>query len=369
MIETYNIQGTGTSATGLWLYNSSGSLVANDEFGRKGTGDANTRIVHTFVNRDTYYILLGRARFGAWQGTYSLRILPRHDEAGAAWDAANDNEPNGLLELANEIQIGLGNAQTHRLFDHASFVTNDSDYDWYRFTVEANRTYVIETYNIQGTGTNATGLWLYNSSGSLVANDEFGNAGKGDANARIVHTFVNQDIYYIVVGRERFGAWQGTYSLRILPRHDEPGAAWDAANDNEPNGLLELANEIQVGLSNAQTHRLFDHTSFVTNDSDYDWYHFTAVAGQTLILETFNVASTTRATGLWLYNSLGAEITSDPNGNNRTGTAKITYRFITAGTYYLLVKRSQFQTWNGSYSIRICVNSCQQGVYLPFVVR
>jgi hypothetical protein len=113
----------------------------------------------------------------------------------------------------------------------------------------------------------------------LVANDESGNSGTGNANARIIYTFITSDTYYIAVSRARFRTWQGTYSLRILPKHNEPNAAWDAANDNEPNNVLELANEIQIGLSNAQTHQLFDHSSFVTNDSDYDWYHFTAEAG------------------------------------------------------------------------------------------
>lgn len=37
----------------------------------------------------------------------------------------------------------------------------DNDYDYFYFEAVAGRTYVIETYNIQGTGTgqSATGLW------------------------------------------------------------------------------------------------------------------------------------------------------------------------------------------------------------------
>lgn len=358
VIETYNIQGTG-GATGIWLYNNSGSAIANDQYGNSGTGDANARIVYKFVSQGTYYVLVRRPQFGTWQGTYSLRILPKHDESGADWDATNDNEPNGVLELANNILVGLNNAQTHQIFDHSSFVTNDSDFDWYHFAAEAGRTYVIETYNIQGTGTAATGLWLYNSSGSPITNDQYGNAGTGDTNARIIHKFVNQGTYYILVRRPQFSAWQGTYSLRVLPKHNEPGASWDAANDNEPNDVLELANAIQVGLNNAQTHQIFDHSSFVTKDSDFDWYYFTAEAGQTLLMETFNVQASGRATSLWLYNSSGSEITSDRSGSATTGAATITYKFITTGGYYLLVKRSQFLAWIGTYSIRLqCVSSC-----------
>ncbi len=362
VIETYNIQGTGTgeNATGLWLYNSGQSLLAHDQYGSYGTGNTNARIVYTFSTSGTYYILVKDRYNYTWTGTYSLRILPKYDEPGAEWDAGNDNEPNDVPELSNEIQVGLNNGQTHQLFDHTNYVTNSSDHDWYRFTAEAGRTYIIETYNIQGLGTgeSATGLWLYNGSGSLLAHDQYGSYGTGNANARIVYTFSTSGTYFILV-KDRYNyAWLGSYSLRILPKYGEPGAEWDAGNDNEPNDVRELANEIEVGLSNAETHQLFDHTNYVTNGSDYDWYRFTAVAGRTYVIETYNiqgVGSGQSATGLWLYDTGGALLTHDQYGSYGTGNAnaRITYTFITGGTYFVLVKDRYNYDWMGSYSLRI----------------
>lgn len=369
VIETFNIQGTGSNGTGLWLYNSSGSLITDDQNGRNGTGDADARIVYKFTTDDIHYIRVRHEPFGSWRGTYSIRILPKHNEPGAEWDDAQDDEPNGVLEIANEISVGLSNAQTHELFDASSFITNDSDYDWYHFTPETDRTYVIETYDIQGTGTRGTGLWLYNSSGSLITDDENGRNGTDDADARIVYTVTSGETHYIRVRRETFGEWKGTYSIRVLPKHDEPGAAWESNNDDEPNGVLALANAIQVGAENAQTHRLFDHTNFITNDSDRDWYHFDAQAGQTVVIETFDVQAAGRATGLWLYDASGTEIDEDSSGDRNTGQAKITFTFTTAGTYYVMVKDADFQTWTGAYSLRVCNNSCAKPLFLPFVTR
>ncbi len=369
VIETYNVQGTGTRATGLWLYDSSGSEITNDRFGTNGTGNVNTRITYTFSTGGTYFILVKDAEYTTWTGTYSLRILPKYDEPGAAWDAGNDNEPNDVRVLANEIGVGLSNAQTHQLFDDSNYVTNNSDYDYYRFTAVAGRTYVIETYNVQGTGSRATGLWLYDSSGSEITNDRFGTNGTGNVNTRIVYTFSTGGTYLILVKDAEYADWTGAYSLRILPKYDEPGAAWDTNNDDEPNDVMALANTISPGVENGQSHQLFNHSNFVTNNSDYDFYRFTAVAGTTYLIQTYGIQASGRATGLWLYNDSGTELTNDRYGDYNTGTAEIEYTFTTSGEYFFLVKDAQSTNWTGPYSVRVCPESCSQFVYLPIIVR
>ncbi|MCA9959996.1 MAG: pre-peptidase C-terminal domain-containing protein, partial [Anaerolineales bacterium] len=358
IFETYNIQGTGDRATGIWLYDNSQTLITHDQYGDNGTGNANARIVYTFSTSGTYFVLVKDCTYCTWTGTYSLRILPKYDEPGAEWDAANDNEPNDVLQLANEIQVGLQNAQTHLLFNHSNYVTNNSDHDFYRFTAEAGRTYVIETFNIQGTGDDATGLWLYDTSGALITSDQYGNNGTGNANARIIYTFSTSGTYFILAKDCTYCTWTGTYSLRILPKFDEPGAAWNAANDNEPNDVLVLANQINVGVGNTQAHQLFNNANFVTNDSDFDYYHFTAEAGKTYIIQTLGIQATGRATGLWLYNDLGTLLVDDKYGDNSNGTAEIVYTFVTSGEYIFLVKDAQYTNWTGTYSVRVCEESC-----------
>jgi hypothetical protein len=383
VIETFNIAATANGeATGLWLYNSTGSELDNDSGGNDGTGVANARIVYTFTRGGTYYVRVKDAYIADWTGTYSLRILPQHDQPGAAWDAENDFEPNDTLELALEIDVGLENARTHQLVPHSSYESNDSDYDYYRFTADANSTYVIETFNIEATENNeATGLWLYNSTGNELANDSGGNEGTGVANARIVYTFIQGGTYYVRVKDAYIADWTGTYSLRILPKHDQPGAAWNPANDYEPDDVLELAREIAVNSS--QTHQLAPHSQFTTNDSDYDYYHFTAEAGSPYVIETFDIEANenNEATGLWLYNSTGSELDNDSGGNDGSvpGAARIEYTFTRGGTYYVRVKDAYIADWTGTYSLRVAGPGSGDGdeddedaeilpfaIYLPF---
>ncbi|MCA9969646.1 MAG: PPC domain-containing protein, partial [Anaerolineales bacterium] len=293
-------------------------------------------------------------------------VLPKYDEPGAAWDPANDMEPNDVLVLANALDVGLSHWQTHQLFNHASYATNGPDHDWYRFTAEAGRTYVMETYNVQSSG-NATGLWLFDASGAEIINDRYGNNGTGTGNARIVYTFTTGGTYFLLVRQESFSNFTGTYSIRVLPKYDEPGAAWDPANDMEPNDVRVLATPLQVGAVHGEAHRLFDHTPYVTADSDHDWYWFTAVAGIPYVIQTYGVQASGRATGLWLYNDSGTLLEDDQYGSSQTGQASLTYTFVTPGTYFVLVKDARTTTWSGPYSVRVCELDCAQFSYLPVI--
>ena len=125
-----------------------------------------------------------------------------------------ESEPNDSFATADPIGIGLSNAEVNATINPL----NEEDY--YSFTAVAGRTYVIETYNIQGTGFNATGLSLYDSSEAVITSDYTGVNGTGNANARIVHTFTTGGTYYIRVKDDQYANWTGTYSLRILPQYD-----------------------------------------------------------------------------------------------------------------------------------------------------
>ncbi|KPL91953.1 PPC domain-containing protein [Herpetosiphon geysericola] len=372
VIETFDVTGNSSDATGLWLYNSSGTLIANDQGGNNGTGTVNARIVFTFATAGTYFIHVESDYFINWTGTYSLRVLPKYDQAGAAWNATNDYEPNDVFAIANSITPGYPNAVTRQIFDNSNYVSADGDQDIYRFTVTANQTFVIETFDITGNSSDATGLWLYNSSGSLIANDQGGNNGTGNVNARIVFTFATAGTYFIQVESDYFTNWTGTYSLRVLPKYDQNGAAWDATNDYEPNDVIPIANSIDFESKNAVNRTLFDATNYVSRYGDEDFYRFTVTANQKVIIETLNAQSSSgRATGLWLYNSSGTLISSDPYGTNYAGgiDARITFTFATAGTYFVAVASNDSLYWYGSYTLRICKDSCFKPVYMPFVRR
>ncbi|NJK82392.1 MAG: hypothetical protein HC914_22130 [Chloroflexaceae bacterium] len=371
VIETYDIDGTGTRATGLWLYNANETEIADDEFGDNGTGNANARIVFSPTNTDTYFIRVRRASFQTWTGTYSLRVLPRYDEPGAEWNDNNDNEPNDTFAIANQIDIGLSNAQTRLIFDNSNLVSADTDQDFYHFEAVADRTYVIETYNIDGTDARATGLWLYNESETEIADDEFGNDGTGNVNARIVFSPTSDGTYFIRVRRASFQTWTGTYSLRVLPRFDEPGV--DRAPSGEPNDVIPLANAIDLGATGAQTQEISANRDRVSNSADRDFYRFDAVAGREYVIETFAVEEDTsgNGTGLYLYNEDGTRLADDEFGNNGGGNvnARITFTFANPGTYFVMVTPRGFSSWSGPYSVQVCEESCRERVYLPLIRR
>jgi hypothetical protein len=276
-----------------------------------------------------------------------------------------ESEPNDAT--ADAIGIGYANAEVN------ATLYNNSDVDYYKFTAIKNNTYVIETYDVGGTpGSQATGLWLYNASGGEIDHDGSGVDGTGNANARIVFTFVNAGTFYIKVARRNFSSWAGTYSLRVLPRYGQ-GATWDASNDYEPNDVPELANALSVGPAGAQTHQIFDHANFVTSDGDQDYYRFDAVAGRTYVIQTFNVQTDTNGNGtsIYLYNSSGTELKNDRTGSNGVGSVdgQVTFTFSNSDTYFIKVLRRIFITWTGTYSIRVCERSCTRAVYVPLVKR
>ena len=247
VIETFNIAGSASPATSLRLYNASGTELA---YGLEGSGNANRRIVFTFITAGTYYLKVAKADYYNWTGSYSLRILPKFTQSGAAWDASNDMEPNDTPEVSNQLNIGLSNAVTHSIFDHSAYVTSDGDQDFYHFDVQANQTFVIETFNIAGNEHFATSLRLYNASGTMLAN---GLEATGNVNKRVVFTFITAGTYYVRVARADYLRWIGTYSLRVLPKYDQPGAEWDATNNFEPDDVIPLANLLNVGPQYAVT--------------------------------------------------------------------------------------------------------------------
>ena len=208
---------------------------------------------------------------------------------------------------------------------------------------------------------------MYNESGTLLTDDRYGQYGTGNVNARIIYTFSTTGTYFVLVRDDWAINWQGTFSVRVLPKYNE-GGTWDPANDDEPNAVLPLAFALEVGAENAQTHQLFNYANYVTNGPDYDFYHFYAQPG-TYLVQTFGVQAAGRATGLWLYNAAGEELVNDAYGDNETGQAEIEFTFITAGEYFLLVKNAPGYNWLGTYSVRVCENVCLQSVFLPIVVR
>ncbi len=366
VIQTFNISGQRNgSGTQVRLYNSGGTLL---ETGAFGTGSADKQIVYTFTSPGTYFLLVTRADFTNWTGGYSLRVLPKYDQPGAAWDEADGFEPNDVRELATPITPGLGNALTRTLFDNSNLVSGNSDYDYYRFEVTAGQTFVIQTFSVAGAlRGSGTQVRLYNSGGTLL---ETGAFGTGSTDKQIVYTFTSPGTYFLLVTRADFTDWTGSYSLRVLPKYDQPGAAWNEANDFEPNDLPELATRLELGAASAVNRQIQLNANLVSGDIDVDYYRIEVAAGQRIVIQTFNVqvAAGNVGTGLVLFNSTGTRVSNSVAGRGNVHR-EINAILPNAGTYFVRVTRQDFSSWTGTYSLRACVDVCQQRVHLPLVRR
>ncbi len=282
---------------------------------------------------------------------------------------AAELEPNDTPAQANPIDIGYAAAVIN------AELTSRYEHDYYRFHGEAGRTYVVETFNVQAISYSygATALYVYAPNGTtILADDDNSMNGTGDAQARAVFRAPSTGDYYARI--ETSWTWFGLYSLRVLAHYDEPGAAWDAANDMEPNDALELAIPIGVGRGQAQTHTLTpSDTTFKQNKIDRDAFRFQATAGVHYVLETFNVAvKSYRGPGIWLYDSDGSGLITDDAyayGGDANGLSRVAFTPMESGTYTFQVRTADIFGWSGRYSIRVCPTSCLDQVFVPVARR
>jgi hypothetical protein len=216
-------------------------------------------------------------------------------------------EPNNMASTAQALaEIGLKNAVNGTI--------TAGDVDWYRFTADANTTYVIELVDVAGSlgtqGTNCRGLTrdgvgLEVYDGTIVTNPSAKTITRSCdiRGSRTIHNYVQ--FRTGVDGGPRYirvipnnDEVSGTYTLRILPEHIDPAAAW---NDEtaEPNNRPANAYELQPGFANAHTSRIAqpDPAFSFSSDVDRDWYRFEATPERTYVIELVDVAGSLGAQG------------------------------------------------------------------------
>lgn len=214
VIETANIFQSslgiqaGGEATGITLYDSSGTEVDNDANGANGTGSSNARLLFTAAETGSYYVEVASA--ATWSGAYSLRILPKYDEAGADWNSDNDYEPNDTPEIANLLDVGQDKALVRNLFDYSNYVSSAGDQDYYRFTAQAGQDYTIQTRALDNQQSVGPALYLYDETGSELAKDE-----TGDALAEIAFTPSTTKDYFLLVKSAATDSWTGRYLVQV----------------------------------------------------------------------------------------------------------------------------------------------------------
>lgn len=235
--------------------------------------------------------------------------MPRHDEPNAAWDQQNA-EPNNRLPSAYQIQPGYENALTVSIEGRSNaFTTFGPDIDWYRFNAVEGRTYTIEIYDVDlplgEQGYNTCSFARYTSGMTLAVHDPTETTlfsectGDGAANTHINYHFTagRSGWHYFATYPNNYSV-NGQYKVRVLPKHNEPGAGWDIESF-EPNNRLPNAYSLNVGEA-LQSQFEAQNISFATFRGDIDWFYFNAVAGKRYRVEVTNVDPSLNVLG---YNS------------------------------------------------------------------
>jgi hypothetical protein len=295
---------TNNFGLGLVLYDATVTEIKQQ---CKPVAAGNTQNSLTFVANATgiYHLLvLPESKAANVFGNYSLRILPKHDEPGAAWDSTTF-EPNNRTATAYEIQMGRTNALASTIEErNVAYTTHYVDVDTYRVNAIQGRTYVVELFDIDVALTNDQGnncdyysnyrglaVTLYKPDNTLLKT-QCNPAGAGNVHHIIQFTAEIDGPYYIVIypnanTQRTFGA----YHLRVLPKYDEPGADW-AADTFEPNNRQANAYPITVGRGNTISSTIEARSvGYSTNFTDIDWYRFQGEANQNYVVELYNVES------------------------------------------------------------------------------
>ncbi len=396
-IEVFNAAGVlGASGTACYGYTRSGlGMYLSDPSGNQlpgasgrscdatDIGGGNTHNLLTFTagvsGAFTVRILANNTTV---TGFYSLRVLPRYGQPGAAWDTTT-LEPNNSWANAYELEAGYTNAITSEIeARNADYATHRPDSDWYRFNAVSGRTYVIELFNVAGSlggsGTfcngytrSGVGLLVYDPQRTLVTQackPDSLTSSAGNTHHLITISPTTTGVFYIQV-QPNNGNVSGSYSIRLLPQHDENGAAWDTTTF-EPNNTTSNAYAITPGYTNALTSEIEVRDSdYATYQPDADWYRFEAVSGRTYAIELFNVAGSLGGSGafcdgytryglsLRIYNLQGSVVAGECQTYDLDVSAGNIHHYTemtaaTSGTYYIQVKPND-GTASGSYSLRV----------------
>ena len=281
-------------------------------------------------------------------------------------------EPNDSSSSAQELR-GIGSNRPLQ-----ASIGKAEDEDYFTFSAVAGRSYVIEIFDVANNLTltdddkcekyrDYRGLFpiIYDPAGNEISRQCEPN-GAGNTHVSIGFLAGTTGVHTIKVVPHGTSVL-GTYSLRILPKYDEPDVAWDPITF-EPNDWLNSAYSIGIGSSNALDSQIeARNPQFATNYGDADVYRIEAKAGETFIVEIFNVANNLTLQkddkcrkyrdyeGLYpiIYDPAYNEIVRqcEPNGNGEIH-AFTSFTAGIDGTYFIgVVPHSNSVA--GSYSIRV----------------
>ena len=204
-----DLEGSQTRNGPLWVWDPYLHGV-HDEHGVRFAGTANdnyvrgrnnnSRVYFTAEGDGTYYVAAGAA--GHWQGTYELSVKEVVDDFAAG--------------TGTQGTVAVGGSTRGR-------VEPPGDRDWFRVTLEANKTYRVD---LEGSGTRAGTLWdpylygVHDEHGVLLAGTTSDDGGKW-GNSRLYFTVEEAGTYYVAAGGTGATYMEGTYKVSVTDVTDD----------------------------------------------------------------------------------------------------------------------------------------------------
>ena len=278
----------------LYLYNSSGSLLA---FNNDGDDGLNSRLIYTPAISGTYHI--GATGNLASTGNYVVSA-----------DSVPDDYPDSTATTG---VVAVGGSAT-------GSIEISGDQDWFKVSLVAGQTYEFRLNSTSLSGLSDPQLSLYNNFGGLLASNNDGDDG---LNSRILYTPSKSGTYYL--GANDHLTNTGDYIVSAA-----------LADDDFP-ASTATTGVVAVGGS---------ATGSIEISGDQDWFQVTLVAGQKYEFR-LNSASVDGLSDpqLALYNSFGGLLASNNDGDDGLNS-RIVYTPSFSGTYYLGVNGNLTSTGN-----------------------
>jgi len=375
VLETFQVAGAinpDNRPMQLILFDSDFTIVKEDTDSRSSNGSASTNASVEFVatKGGTYFASI-RPYFYYWDdagsGPYFVRVLPQYNQPEASWDT--EEEPNNWATHAYELKVGRTQAISTTVEARPSaYLPAKPDHDWFRFQVVAGQSYVLETFHVAGAinpGKHPMQLRVYDSEFTEIAKDtEYWNShGSGNTNASVDFVASKSGTYFALL-HPYFYYWtdagNGPYSIRLLPRFDQPEASWDS--EEEPNNWSVHAFPLQIGRLQAVESSIEGRDpSYLTDSDDVDVFRFTAIKDQPYVVETFNVAGAINRDKhpliMKVYDQDGTLVKADENywDSNGAGNTNAGVSFVATkgGNYFIVLYPEDSGAGSGPYQIRV----------------
>jgi hypothetical protein len=309
-------EGTGTGVNPvITLFDSCSSVPGSQSLVQAAAS------VTASANTDTIYyarVVNQNSTVFGQDATYDLSVT---SSTCAADSYEQDDEKNQAKDLA------LGAPQTAHNF------CPSSDEDWVKFSVEANKTYVLQTENLGSASDTVLTLFAADGTTQIAENDDYNYV---DA-SRIVWKPTAGGIHYARVRHHNIIANGANtqYDIALREGFCLPDTQEGALGDNGPGDAISIPPN---GSTQAHT---FCADPLSTTLGDQDWVAFDAVTGGNYLVKTTNLDKNSD-TVLTLFDSDGATVLASNDDIGLGQSATLNFTPTAPGKYY--VRITQFNS-------------------------